>query len=97
MFSTENGWSFDLYICFCMFLLFFQQPLGEFLVDQLKASFVCRMLLCDGYPLQQHNPGNDSGVRHWVWKVREEGWAARSMIKRCGIASCGTRKIQFDK
>lgn len=23
-----------------------------------------RMLLCDGYPLQQHNPANDSGVRH---------------------------------
>ena len=23
-----------------------------------------RMLLCDGYPLQQHNPANDSGVRY---------------------------------
>ena len=22
------------------------------------------MLVCDGYPLEQHNPANDSGVRH---------------------------------
>ena len=29
-----------------------------------------RMLMCDGYPLQQHNPGTDSGERTAGWVLR---------------------------